>query len=509
MIDDAPRRLAPRAILQRSRESARNLVDGSKKGGSSIYSWVIGIAVIVVAALSFTLAFTNFIYAQAARSDTSGGSSYRIAISPQASADMLPIVESYIKKAGDGRMKIASSGEADIFIDDNPRKGYDAMRVTGLPAVGLTAGTLHKILQPAHEYWLSYKRTGIILKGQNPEIESLQAHAQEFFGDKTANTVTAVGDIIPGRHVAEAMAKHGTNFPFAPAVPLVKGSDITFGDLECPLTNRFGTPYEGMTFAAPGKAVGGLELLGIDVVTLANNHSTNFGVQAFTDTLKVLKDSSIKYAGGGNNFDEAHKPAIVESNGVKYAFLSYNSIKGSIDATASEPGVTWIRMPPFNPDNAQDVAMVESDIRNAKQQADVVIACFHWSEEYQYHPNASMVVLAHKACDAGADMVIGQHPHTVQSIEWYKGKFVAYSLGNFIFDQRNVEINGKQVGEQTRKGFALRCDYRGRALVSLQLLPYRINDECQTVPLKGKSAQALLNQVFDISGWIKQGDTIQ
>ena len=76
--------------------------------------------------------------------------------------------------------------------------------------------------------------------------------------------------------------------------------------------------------------------------------------------------------------------------------------------------------------------MVEDDIRRAKQQADVVVACFHWSKEYQYHPNPSMVALAHAACDAGADMIIGQHPHSIQSIEYYKGKIIAYSLGNFI-----------------------------------------------------------------------------
>ena len=509
MSGDAPGRKLPGSLAKRVREIAGGWLTAASKGGSSTWSWVIGIAVIAVAALSFSLAFTNFIYGQAAHSNVMGSSAYRVEISPAASADMKPIVESYISKTGGGRMRLSGGGGADIYIGQEPQRGYDAVRVTGLPAVGLTAGTLHKILQPAHKYWFSYKRTGIILKEQNPDVESLEKYIQSYFDENTASVVTAVGDIIPARHVAEAMAKHGTNFPFAPMRGLMKGSDVTVGDLECPLTDRIEAPHEGMTFAAPTSAVGGLELLGINVITLANNHSTNFGRQAFTDTLKTLKDSDIKYAGGGYNFSEAHQPAIVEHNGVKFAFLSYNSIEGSIDATASEPGVTWIRMPPFNPDNPDDVAMVENDIRKARQQADVVIPCFHWSEEYKYHPNASMVILAHKACDAGADMVIGQHPHTVQSIEWYKGKFIAYSLGNFIFDQRKLEINGAQVGEQTRKGYVLRCDYRRNMPVSLTLLPYRINDECQTVPLKGKAAQELLNKVFDISGWQKQGDNIQ
>ncbi|MHB8895590.1 MAG: CapA family protein [Candidatus Geothermincolia bacterium] len=508
MTDGAPGRASAAGLARKARNIARGWLDGAAKGGSSTRGWALGIAVIVIAGLSFLLAFTNFIYAQAAHSNTSGSRAYRVEISPGASADMKPIVESYIKQVGPARMRLAAGSGADIYIEEKPRNGYDSARVTGLPAVGLTAGTLHKVLEPAHEYWVSSRRTGIILKEQNPEVASLEQYIQEYFGEKTASTVTAVGDIIPGRHVAEAMAKHGTNFPFAPARPLLSGSNVTFGDLECPLTDRIEAPYEGMTFAAPAKTVGGLQLLGLNVVTLANNHSTNFGRQVFTDTLKVLKQAGIKYAGGGYDYNEAHQPAIVEYNGVKFAFLSYNSIEGSLDATSDEPGVTWIRMLPFNPDSPQDVAMVESDIRKAKQQADVVIPCFHWSQEYQYHPNASMVVLAHKACDAGADMVIGQHPHTVQSIEWYKGKFIAYSLGNFIFDQRHVEIDGKDVGEQTRTGFVLRCGYRRNAQVSLELLPYRINDACQTIPLKGKPAQALLNKVFDISGWQKQGENI-
>lgn len=482
--------------------------DSAPEARPSLYALAAGIAVIVAAALSLTLAFANFIYVQAAHSGPSGSSGYRVVLSEAAAGHMKPIIEEFIKEAGKGLAFLAPDGDPDVYIGEEPRKGYDSVRVTGRPAVGLTAGNIHKVLEPVREYWFSFKRTGILLKQQNPDIVALEEFIRSYFSEPSSSTVTAVGDIIPARHVAEAMAKHGTRYPFAPAVPLVKDSEITFGNLECPLTDRVEIPYEGMTFAAPAKTVEGLKLLGLDVVTLANNHSTNFGREAFTDTLKVLEENGIKYAGGGRDYSEAHRPAIIESKGVKFAFLSYNSIEGSIDATASEPGVAWIRMLPFNPDSPEDIAMVERDIRSARQQADVVIPCFHWSEEYRYHPNASMVILAHRACDAGADMVIGQHPHSVQSIEWYKGKLIAYSLGNFIFDQRYVEIEGKQVGEQTRKGFALRCDFRRGALVSMEMLPYRIDDNCRTIPLRGSKAQALLDKVMKISGWKLQGESI-
>jgi len=464
-----------------------------------------GVALIALSLLAFALAAVNLVYARAARPK---GNLYTVEISPAASINMLPIVESYINTHANGRMKLSSGGGADVFIDEKPRKGYNAVRVTGVPAITLAAGTLRKTLRNARSWWLCSKRAGIILKQPNPEIESLADYITDYYGADSSVKLTALGDIIPGRHVAKAMAKHGVAFPFKLATPLVKGSDVTVGDLECPLTDRVEPPYSGMFFSSPTKTVEGLKLLGISVVTLANNHSTNFGRPAFTDTLETLKANDIKYAGGGYNYDEAHRPAVVEARGLKFAFLSYNSIEGSLDATADEPGVTWIRMPPYNPDNPDDVKKVVDDIGQARRQADIVIACFHWSKEYEYHPNPSMVVLAHAACDAGADLVIGQHPHSVQSIEYYKGKFIAYSLGNFIFDQRHVQINGVDIGEQTRKGLVLKCDFRRGFLASLELLPCRINDNCQTAPLEGKSAQNLLDKVFSISGWKQQGTSI-
>ena len=120
-----------------------------------------------------------------------------------------------------------------------------------------------------------------------------------------------------------------------------------------------------------------------------------------------------------------------------------------------------------------------------------------------------MVQMAHAACDAGADMIIGQHPHTIQSIEFYKGKLIAYSLGNFIFDQRHVDVGGVDVGEQTRKGYVLRTTLVRGFQLSFDLLHYRINDACQTIPLKGKPAQAVLNKLFEISGWKVKGAGIQ
>lgn len=482
------------------------LVAPSAGGAGMSFTAISGVVVLVIAALVFALAFVNFFYSQSAHSDISGRP-YKVEITQAAASDMKPIVESYIAAEAKEKMELSAGGDADIFIGEEPRKGYDATRVVGMPAQTLTAGSAKKVLRPQREYWYCYKRTGVLLRHKDPEVDGLEHYIRDYYSVEPV-TFTAVGDIIPARHVAEVMAEKGTEYPFKPALPLVKGSDLVAGGLECPLTDRVEAPYSGMVFAAPTEAVEGLNLLGIRVVTLANNHSTNFGRLEFIDTLETLEANGIEYAGGGRNYREAHEPAIVEAGGIRFAFLSYNSIKGSIDATADEAGVVWINMPPFNAESEEDFRQVESEIREAAKKADFVVPFFHWSEEYAYEPNSSMTSLAHRAIDAGADMVLGQHPHTIQTVEYYKGKLIAYSMGNFVFDQRHVEIKGKDIGEQTRKGFVIRSEFRRGFQLDLAFLPYRIDDTCRTVPLEGKAAQSLIDKLFRISGWRIEGDSI-
>jgi poly-gamma-glutamate capsule biosynthesis protein CapA/YwtB (metallophosphatase superfamily) len=474
---------------------ARFGMDGETKTRPD-YWRVFGISIVAIAMLAFTLAFVNFVYAQAAHSDMFSSKPYRVVVSPDAAADMKPLVEGYVEGQGKGSFELSEGPDADIFVEKGPRKGYDGTRVTGMPAMDLTAGGLQRTVRPEREYWYNYKRTGLIFKVKNRQVASFEDYLLGYWDSQPAISLNAVGDIIPGRHVAEQMAKRGVDWPFKLIAPVVNGADITYGDLECPLTNRYEVPYSGMDFVAPAKTIEGIKMLGLDVAALANNHSTNFGRPALTDTIKLLKDNKIGYAGGGDNYNEAHRPALAEAGGTRFAFLSYNGIKGSLDASATEPGVSWINLLPWYPDSEQDFETVEADIREARKQADFVVVGIHWSKEYEYKPNSSMVTLARRACDAGADMVIGQHPHSIQSLESYKGKLIAYSLGNFIFDQR--------FSDQVREGVVMKCQLRGNVLVSVAFEPYRINNACQTVPLKGSSGQKVLDKLFEISGWPKR-----
>jgi poly-gamma-glutamate capsule biosynthesis protein CapA/YwtB (metallophosphatase superfamily) len=454
---------------------------------------VLGVS-LAVAALVLLAAFGVFIYALVNNPKPLTDRPYRIEISEAAKPDLVPLVDQFAKTHPKFEIEYSGS-QPDIIIATRPRDGYDASRIEVTPALELRAGYRSIPLREGKVYWFLSKKKGFIFKKKDKSVESLENFLTGYYGKMPVITMNAGGDIIPGRHVAQRMARYGTNYPFEKVAPYFNGADIEFGDLECPLTDRVKPPYAGMSFVAPSKTIGGIKLLGINVVALANNHSTNFGREAFTDTLELLKANNIEYTGGGYNYDEAHAPAVMDVKGFKFAFLSYNSIIGSIDATGNQAGVAHVGIPPWYPENPQQIAKMEDDIRKAKANTDFVIVALHWSQEDVYMPSASMRNLAHRACDAGADMVLGSHPHTIQPIEFYNGKFIAYSMGNFIFDQMQRD--------QTREGFFIKCRFRENLLTGLEMVPYKIYDFSQPRVFEGSSGQYLLDKVLRLSGWIQ------
>jgi poly-gamma-glutamate capsule biosynthesis protein CapA/YwtB (metallophosphatase superfamily) len=440
----------------------------------------VSVSIALIALVAIAIAGT-YMYRQGV-----SAKAHSVYVAPDAAGDCARIVEAYIKGHPQSGLTLSRTADAGIRLSAKREQGEPAIEVTALPAITVATGTRNAVLRPERRYWLTCEENDGYAK-------RLAAYIDEYKEVKGTVSLTAVGDIIPGRTVAKMMGLNGVAYPFQAIAPAVSGADITYGDLEAPLSDRVKPPRTGTSFIAPSSTIQGLKMLGLDVVSLANNHSTNFGTAAFTDTLTLLKTNGIKYAGGGLNLAEAKSPAIVEAGGVRFAFLDYNSIIGSQNATVSGPGVTWIRMRPWSRDSAEDVAMVQRSIREARNQADVVIACFHWSEEYKHAPSASQRAMAHAACDAGADMVIGSHPHCVQSIEMYEDKIIAYSLGNFIFDQMEHDYS--------REGVIMRCRFAGPRLVGLELVPYVIRDWCQPVPVSGLQAQKIMNELLTISGY--------
>lgn len=303
----------------------------------------------------------------------------------------------------------------------------------------------------------------VILKEQQPNI-----------------TINFLGDIILGRTVAMRVAQNGVSYPFASMAAITRDASMTVADLECPLSDRYPPVYKNtMDFISPRRAAEGLAYAGIDLVALANNHSTNYGREVFADTLETLRDHQIAYVGGGRNLEEARSLKVITINGVKFGFLNYNSISGSFNATGKKAGVNFVHLKPSDQeDHPEDIARMLTDIQKAREQCDVLTVILHWGEEYK-PPIPTQISLAHQLVDDGADIIIGTHPHIAQPVEIYKGKVIAYSLGNFVFDQMQ--------SDETRDGYILRVSFAHAELAGVQVIPYRIYDFAQPRPSQDKS----------------------
>ena len=289
---------------------------------------------------------------------------------------------------------------------------------------------------------------------------SLPQADQKMPGQKRT-TVVAVGDIMLSRNVGAIIRKKkDVNYPYADTRDFTRGADIAFANLETSITPGRPIVTGEMTFRADPETVNGLADAGFDVVSLANNHTPNFGQKGLADTFKYLRDAGIAYAGAGQDYAAAPAPAIVERNGLRFAFLAYNDHDVVPESYAAADGHAGTAI-------MQAVA-VTAGVKAARAVADVVIVSMHSGHEYAYVPNKAQVEFAHAAIDAGADLVIGHHAHVVQTVERYGGKMIFYGLGNFIFDQ--------QWSVPTREGMAVRITFEGSRVTAAEAFPVYVTD---------------------------------
>ncbi len=233
------------------------------------------------------------------------------------------------------------------------------------------------------------------------------------------------------RTVGIQIQDRGPEIVFAGVLPELDSADILVGNLECAITNSTERQPKSYTFAASPDAAKALSLGGFDLLSLANNHAMDYGSQGLFDTLNILEQNGIAAVGAGANSAEAHTPIIFERNGLRLAFLAYVDVPNenagfdtrSWIATASQPGIAWA-----------DPAQMKIDISAAKLQADVVVVFLHSGLENSTVITVNQRAEAYAAIDAGAALVIGSHSHILQSIEEYHGGQIAFSLGNFVFD---------------------------------------------------------------------------
>jgi len=273
-------------------------------------------------------------------------------------------------------------------------------------------------------------------------------------------------------YVIKNQAQGNFQFPFLNIIDDIKDADLLIGNLESLISDK-GTKVGSIySFRADPKAIEGLVFCGFDVLTLAHNHAFDYTRLALEDTFKRLKEAGIDYVGAGFNSKEAFAPLIKEVKGKKIAFFSYTNLgPNNWKAKEDASGIAWI--------SNEDIEKVKQDIEDAKKEADFVIVFLHAGEEYQLQPNIFQNDLAKASIDAGADLVIGHHPHVAQASEEYNGKMIFYSLGNFIFDQ--------DFSEETMKGIIVKAvleiprdkNQKGLEVKEIKSIDIKINSSFQ------------------------------
>ncbi|MBL7142179.1 MAG: CapA family protein [Candidatus Pacebacteria bacterium] len=298
----------------------------------------------------------------------------------------------------------------------------------------------------------------------NPKtIEIFRSPIPEETENKTVSVILT-GDIMLDRgveYMIEKQEKGDFRFPFLKIADYFKKTDIVFGNLEGIISDK-GTKIGSIySFRADPKAMEGLVFAGFSVVSLANNHALDYGKDALEDCLVRLKDSGIDYVGAGFNEKEAFSLVIEEINGTKIGFLAYTDLGPEVwRAREESSGIAWIE--------DSDFGKIGQDIQKAKNNVDVLIVSIHSGEEYVQELTPFQLNFTKMAIEAGADLIVGHHPHVVQRDEKYEQKYIFYSLGNFIFDQ--------SFSEQTMQGEIVEITIENKKIKEVTTKQIKINE---------------------------------
>jgi len=297
--------------------------------------------------------------------------------------------------------------------------------------------------------------------------------------------IAAVGDIMLAGTAAPELRKYGYDYPFEQTRDILKQAQIVFGNLEGPLTDggAAGTVKQYVFRSPPDQVAPALARAGFNIVSLANNHTLDYGPEGLEDTRAALDKAGIRYAGAGRNVTEARQPVYMMADGTSVAFLAY---------TLTFPEEFWAG--PDRPGTAfGHERFVREDVAAAREKADIVVVSFHWGQEGKTERRDYQVQLAHAAIDAGASAVLGHHPHILQGVERYKHGVILYSLGNFAF--------GSFSNTATRSAIAL-LTFRDKQWRELRLVPLNVKNAevvFQPRPLVGRDATEVVELLQQLS----------
>ncbi|MBI4331114.1 MAG: CapA family protein [Chloroflexi bacterium] len=336
-----------------------------------------------------------------------------------------------------------------------------------------------------------------------------------------------VGDVLFYRDNPESS--------FALALPTLKKADILFGQLENVFSDKAPDFHGASSLPAPTQKVSCLTSAGFQVMSLASNHTLDFGEGCLLDSIETLKRSGIAAIGAGKNIEEARRPAIVERNGTRIGFLGYCTVlPRGYEAKAGKAGAAPMRaitsyeqvdwqpgMPPrvLSFAHQEDLAALLADIKTLRPTVDVLVLSLHWG--VHYIPSIIAMhqkEIAYAAIDAGVDVILGHHAHILKGIEVYKGKVIFYSLGNFVTDSRPIELLRRDTlwnllrwdldpgpppyafPRDSRKAIIGKCLISEKTISRVSYIPVIANKELQAEVLPQSDPRSA--QHFDYMQWI-------
>ena len=300
-------------------------------------------------------------------------------------------------------------------------------------------------------------------------------------------TLAFGGDVHGENPISRTLAA-GRN-PFGAAVPYLTSADIAVVNLETAVSSR-GAPREKQyTFRTGTPLLKAITASGVDVVSVANNHAFDFGALAFADTLRSIQRVGLLSVGGGSNADEAYQAAVVTRNGVRIAFVGIASVNGGPGAvaTSTRPGTT----------DGWNTRAATAAVARAAMDADVVVVLAHWGAENTHCPRASEISAAAAWRRAGADIIVGGHPHVLQAVVTTDHHLTAYSLGNFVFYANRADAVRTGVLD-----VSLTVDEKGVVrFPSVAFHPLRIDPK--TGSLRATTAAESRRDLADLAGYLR------
>ncbi len=296
-------------------------------------------------------------------------------------------------------------------------------------------------------------------------------------------SLTFVGDLQMGGSCLPVITNKGSDYPFDSTRTLISISDLAIANLEAPFVLQ-GKPFnKKFTFRVDPVYAAGPLRAGFDVFTLANNHILDYGPEGLNTTLHTLDSLQIRYCGAGNNLHEAEKPCLVTVNNWKIGIFSFSlTYPAAFWARENQPGTAYPHL-----------ERIQSHINTIRDDCDLIIIAFHWGGELLTYPKPYQKFYAHRVIDFGADIVIGHHPHVLQGIEMYKDKFIAYSMGNYVFGSYSRRVSFSMI---------LRLRFDNQGLLYGEVIPIDVYNPrvqfCPTV-IRGEERLKIIRKLNEIS----------